>query len=314
MKKIDYQGAYDSDLPEDFFESNTYAFATKSEFVPHPFMGYRLRQTPNAYLKFTDDGGREITDGGDSPKVSNLSEHDQPYFMYGGSVMFGSYALSDSRTIPGYTQKELEGSKVFNFALPGSVFSQNFSHFLNVVLPRVTHVKHFYFILLFGFNEFQCLSKLKLKSSEIQLSYSQILFGNSLLGRLAKTQSRIKQIELERKSIDSLEEIDLALIRLKQLTSLIVKLGGTPLIALQPNLFLTRKQLFGRERKIFAEAPIVGLNSFRCRAREAFDNNEFFVDLSEVFDGVDRQVFVDGVHLGCFGNQQIARNLIEVLR
>ena len=124
-----YKHAYD--LDDDItgmFESGIYNFSSNGTYQPDPYVGFSLRNIRSPYLNIIQRYKRETL------RNVNHKKSKSKVFLYGGSVMFGYYSVSDIKTIPGYMSILKKDLQITNFALPAATIVQNFSHYVNKVI------------------------------------------------------------------------------------------------------------------------------------------------------------------------------------
>jgi len=304
--------AYDKNADLGFFAQQIYAFSSNSNYFPDPYMGFRLIAQKSKYLSILEDGSRSLG----STSISNLYDNKKGLLLcYGGSVMFGSYSASDAKTIPGYLGKSENLSKNYeikNLALPGAIIVQNFSHFFNYVYPKLAYGRKFRIVFLFGFNEFQSMVINNSIYNSPIVGPLQSLLGKSRIVKLIKSKSRIKDINSARIATSTKIEIDSLINHAEAFARLISLIGGEAFFYFQPILSRSKKKRIEIENK-FGKLDIENLDYFVSNFRNKNSNYIKFRDLSDIFDSVDDQIFIDEVHMGCKGNRLISQCIVKDL-
>lgn len=304
---------YGEDLPKTFKKSGTYAFASNSRYIPNPYFGFEIIQKNNKYLNFTKDGARALDENFEKNLFCEIEQKDKIVFLYGGSVMFGSYALSDSKTIGGYLNTYNSNYRIFNFALPGSIIYQNFSHFFNYAYPKISKLgSEVHLVFLFGFNEFQNIFRYSNRRNYPLISLPQLLFGNTVLGRLSSRTKRARYIKHVNKNEDKYQETKLLFQDITIYCDLLKSLGIKIYLLFQPNIYLSKKILIGEENR-FKNVEKNSYENFRNIALESLMQKDFFYDLTEIFDEELGELFLDEVHIGSVGNRIIANQISKIL-
>jgi hypothetical protein len=306
-----YSGAYEGDFSTEIFSSNIYAFASENKFISDTYMGFSIKPSNNIFLSSSIELGRRT--GNLNLNFSHLYEKSIPIFCYGGSVMFGSYAVSDFKTIPGFiAQQGPKFNDIFNFALPGSIIQQNFSHFFNKVIPK-TRLNKFFLVILFGFNEYLTIFKQNLKYPESQINVIQSLPLGVNYKKLIMRSKSIVKFHKEKQSINPINECKLLITSIKNISSFLECTNGELLLFLQPNLALSKKKLYGIEKLAKNDSVAVDLETLRTSMYNDSELRHKIIDLTEIFDGINRQVFIDSVHLGSYGNRVIAEKIHQII-
>lgn len=306
----DFSDAYDKNVDLDFLTQQIYAFNSNDDFFPDPYMGYKIQSKKSKYLTFLEDGSRSI---GFSTSTPPDADNRVLLLCYGGSVMFGSYAATDSKTIPaflGQINPIVDTYEIKNYALPGGVITQNFSHFLNYIYPTLKPGRHFKIIFLFGFNEYQTLYKHGLTYNAPIVSPLQALVGAGWTQRLNNKTHRQKDILSSRISDSPEKELDRLINHINIFSELISQLGGEIELYFQPTLIRSQKIRVARENT-YEKLTVSNLDYFVNRIREGILKSQTFSDLSNIFDNISHQIFVDEAHMGCRGNRLLAKSILK---
>jgi hypothetical protein len=100
---------------------------------------------------------------------------------------------------------------------------------------------------------------------------------------------------------------------IKNISSFLECTNGELLLFLQPNLALSKKKLYGIEKLAKNDSVAVDLETLRTSMYNDSELRHKIIDLTEIFDGINRQVFIDSVHLGSYGNRVIAEKIHQII-
>ncbi len=305
-----YSDAYDPHADLGFFDLQTYAFNVNSNYVPDPYVGYKMHVANSKYLTLLEDGSRSI---GNSVKGDNQEPEKNLLLCYGGSVMFGCYSASNSRTIPGYLAKLESIERKFeikNYGLPGGTILQNFSHFFNYAYPGFRPGRQFQLVFLFGFNEYRAIYRYGLRFSEPIVGPLQALLGNKRVARIISKQKRSRDINSYRLSSSPEIELGFLINQINVFSKLVSELGGKVSFVFQPTLLRSKKERYGIENA-YQKSEETEFNLFVERCSQELSKLHNFIDLSEIFNCISSQIFIDDVHMGCKGNRLLAESLVK---
>ena len=182
----DFVDAYDANVDFGFLYQQSYAFSLNAAYLPDPYIGFKIQIENSNYLSINQDGSRSV---GSARTTDSNHSHKQLLLCYGGSAMFGSYASSDIKTIPGFLAQfdsVANNYEIKNFALPGGIVTQNFSHFLNYVYPKLKPGNPFKIVILFGYNEYRTIYHYGFHYNTPIISPLQAVLGNSILSRILR--------------------------------------------------------------------------------------------------------------------------------
>ena len=305
-----YSDAYDPNADLGFFDLQIYAFNVRSNYFPDPYVGYKIQVANSKYLTLLKDGSRSI---GNLVKSDNQEPEKDLLLCYGGSVMFGCYSASDSRTIPGCLAKLESVTNKFeikNYGLPGGTILQNFSHFFNYAYPSLRPGRQFQLVFLFGFNEYRALYHYGLRSSESIVGPFQALLGNTRVARIISKQKRARDINAHRLSSAPDIELGFLINQMNVFAKLVSELGGKVNFVFQPTLLRSKKVRHGLENT-YQNPKETEFNSFVERFSHEISEHHNFIDLSDIFNQIPSQIFIDDVHMGCKGNRLLADSLVK---
>lgn len=311
-----FLGPYEVEPSVEFLKSNTYAFASNSNYFPNPYFGFEIIKSNNEYLNFNPDGSRSIGNNMTVKSLYELESNSENIFLYGGSVMFGSYAPSDASTIGGFLARDLGTANIFNFGLPGSIILQNFSHYFNVVYPQICAKKsNNSLIILFGFNEYKNIFHHHKKYFTPIIGPIQSTLGNSALSRLINKTNRARFIKNESTSSNPLEESLFLFEAINRFVEILGQMGTKVFLLFQPISQLSTKTKFGPENHSISNSDLKSLKSFYSLAEKKLDiTNSRFHNLITIFDREERQIFLDEVHVGDIGNRIIANEIRRIIQ
>lgn len=294
---------------------------------------WNLDTKPPMILPNQHFGSININSGGfRGPEIAE-QKPDNTYriFVVGGSTTYGSGALSDNSTIPGYLQQEFNRAnfsskvQVINAGSPGA-FSLTETM---LVKNKILYYKPDLLIIYTGWNDVvRPLSlendydlNISFLSKVIQTLHRYIPFYTTPNTVVSLLYDLRLQYEINHHAIHKFdntginEKVRLWQDRWIDICNLGRQKGFDTLIVLQPLVGTGSKVLTEAEQQNFEFNDLSNMNqSYQSFADglKGFDGCTKTVDLRNGFDGVAGPIFYDTGHVGDKGNGIIAKKLYEL--
>lgn len=323
-----------------------YGFASAREYWCDPWVGFRIKSNLRKGSVLNTDGiGLRFNR---DPSVEPSNRGQKEILLSGGSFVFGSYASSDSSTIPAQLEY-LTPSCVRNLGQPGGVTPQHTSLFYNYVLRHFQDPSHY--IIVAGYNDFLLSAVYGKKYGQLILdmqelanaSYSDpkgylmsVLKRNipfvprlsaikKLKSRFSKNRESPETEYLSSAKTDVSREICIYVDNLVKevdfLSGFLDSLGIKFHYVLQPSVLSGRKVLTPDEKEITKRAYNSHLNKQSLSSYNIFNdalvsrmsNKKYFYDFRGVYDGVTETLFRDPVHVNDYGLKLFAEALLPIV-
>jgi len=319
----------------DYPDINEYwtEFARLPNMNAHPYFHWKHPAFAGKYINIDTDGNRRTTGRGAAAKAVG----GRKIMMLGGSTLWGT-GSPDDKTIPSILQSLLGSPyEVYNYGEEGFVSTQELNYLLyqlargNVpsavifydgmndgyagayspAVPRDPYYiraggekrepkdRNFFLRILETSNYMRLVGDVIAIYNRISLSVGRLdAWGNKIAPRIEANSAAV---------------IDMYEAHIKQVKALARDYGFEAFFFWQPNLFsLSRKTVTSSESEIIETASPVLIASqqqvYRA-AKERFSGREeeniFF--LGDIFNNVDRPVYIDWHHVGPSGNEIIAQ-------
>jgi hypothetical protein len=325
---------------------SAYGFASAREYWCDPWVGFRIKSNLRKGNVLNTDSIGHRFNGDPSDQPINRSQKE--ILISGGSFIFGSYASSDSSTIPA----QLEYMTPFcvrNLGQPGGVTPQHTSLFYNYVLRHFKKPSHY--IIVAGYNDFLLSAVYRKKYGQLILdmqglanaSYSDPrgYFISTLKKNIPFVQKlfvirKLKSYFLDNKQSRETENLSSAKTDLSAeistyvdnlvrevdflsccLNSLEIKFH----YVLQPSILSGRKVLTPEEVEIPDRAYRSHLNKQSLPFYNVFNetlvsrmsDKKYFRDFRYVYDDVPETIFRDPVHVNDYGLKIFAEALSQTV-
>ena len=306
------------------FEEGIYNHDKNNEWIPDPFIGFRLKKLEkrinNKLILKTNELGLR------ADPLNEKTEYD--VLFLGGSFVYGSNASTQLNTIPEMFTN-LANIKTVNAGIGGHILKQHLSLYYNYL----SFYKFKKIFLIFGFNDAancfngNAYNQIKIQKF-IELQNSIYDSSNDLLFKIIKSLFNRKKFfkKLPKNNYPKNYPIIIKDYITKLYDEIILfddvcKVKNIDLkIILQPNLCCSLKRRSDyeenyvrdrfRKNKLTAN-KINYLKMFHEAIIKSFNNDNKFINFINIYDDVKETIFTDEAHVGDRGNDIFSKKLLD---
>jgi hypothetical protein len=313
-----------------YFYEDVYSHFKNKEWISDPFIGFKLKKLKKILNKKiileTNQLGLRTSD--------NYKQKNYKIIFLGGSFVFGSYSPTDSDTIPKHYEN-LSKERSLNAGIGGHVLKQHFSLYFNYLYKNQPNK----IFLIFGFNDMtNCFNNKKPEDLRISLFQAEFktsfysLFIILILKIITSLKidfifnlyknfffsSKAVRISNDKKKYSGIEEYCNELVILLNNFKSYCLVNEISLITiLQPSLLLTKKKLNSYEEnymKTVSIDKITFAKKFYYTLGFKLSNFHDFYNFTNIYDDINKGIFVDEVHVGDRGNAIFAKKIYKMFK
>jgi len=264
-------------------------------------------------------------------------------FMIGGSTMFGTGSTSDETTIPGFLQKEYDALDLpFDVQVVNAGFSSGTSSKeVWLVKNRIIEFEPDLLIIYDGYNDIFFIGKENNNLTtnndfDSQIIKFQKFFDEIFLRMLSSYKTLdiiVENVEKSKTVFDKQNKTNPKKyklvdnnIRIKKISAWkenwkeICQLGNEKgyevIVTIQPILGSSDRELSNQEKNKFVrwenEKRLAVLSEYANSLNYLEDYCNKTIDLRKVFDGINRPIYTDNVHMTDFGNEIVADKFFQI--
>lgn len=312
----------------DIFSKNIYSHARNNEYVPDPYIGFKLKKLNKIIEKKTilktNNLGLRAEDNFLNEKFDNV--------FLGGSFVYGAFSPSNETTLSSYYQT-ITGLKSLNAGIPGHLLKQHFSLFLNY-LKKISFDK---LIFVFGFNDMaNCLNKKNYNDIKFDILHNKInriinepikqglkISIGGILEFLQIKQSTYNLLYNNKKKIKKINDynndisdyINDMITDIRYFNNL--RISNKIYFFIQPTLITSQKKLSNYEQNVLDTRNLKMVEfckNFHKILNDKIKDIKNIISLENVFDNEESTMFIDDVHVGDKGNKIISKKINEIIK
>lgn len=291
-----------------------------------PYYHWRRDRFQGKYTNVSNDGVRYTVTQGDIKNAKKI-------FMFGGSTLWGT-GNKDEHTIPSFLQSMLgKKYKIYNYGETAYVSTQEFNYLLyQLAKENVPDAVIFYDGVNDGYtgvyspaiprdvHYLRMRYKNKLQQNIFIKLYNASNYKKLITFFLGSESANKWDDEVSPNiKTNSLSVIKFYEAHIKQVKALSKEYGFKAFFFWQPNLFSQTRDGFPYEDAIIQQASQVFLESQRqvyLDAKLTFSNreNEYIFFLGDIFNRIEKPIYIDWCHIGPNGNEIVARWMFDNIK